>query len=153
MKLKTGQWVVVVDGAKGLVLTNEGTALEPSLRVVRSYNQDNPRTSELGRDRPTRTYESTNARRSAGETPDLHQRAEDEFVTRIVGELEADVSAGSFKEMVVVAPPVALGAIRKAIGKQLAPHVVAWIDKDLTKEPVPQITRAVIKVLDELPLP
>ena len=58
-RLKTGDWVVVADGARGIVLVNDGTALEPALSTVRTYGQDNPKTSEQGRDKPTRTFEST----------------------------------------------------------------------------------------------
>lgn len=149
MRLKSGQWVVVADGAKGLVLMNEGTAAEPQLRVVRNYHQDDTKTSDLGRDRPGRTYESASPRRSATEAPDLHQRAEDVFVTDILSALAQDAAAGAFKELVVVAPPKALAVMRKSVSKSLKPHIIAWIDKDLTKEPLPQITAAVVKALDK----
>ncbi len=151
MRLKSGAWVLVADGGKALVLVNENTALEPQLRVLRSDSQDNPKTSEQGRDRPARTFESSNPRRSAAEVPDLHQRAEDAFVTRTLAALEKDAAAGAFEELVIVAPPVALGTIRKAATKALAAHVVAFVDKDLTKEPLPALTKAVLKALDDLP--
>jgi protein required for attachment to host cells len=148
MKIKSRQWVVVADGSRGLVLVNEGTALEPKLHVTRTYGQDNPKTSDQGRDKPPRTFESTSPRRSAAETPDLHQRAEDQFVTGIMAELAKDAAAGAFQEIVIAAPPVALGTMRKAATKELAARIVAWIDKDLTKEPVPAITAAVAKALE-----
>ncbi len=148
MKLKTGLRVIVADGARGLVLVNEGTALAPHLKVIQTYGQDNPRTSEQGRDRPARTFESTTARRSAAEVPDLHQRAEDEFVIGIMEDLEGEAAKGVFEHAVVVAPPVALGVMRKAAGKDLASRIVAWIDKDLTKSPVGDITKAVEKALE-----
>ena len=56
MKLRTGAWVVVADGARGIVLVNEGTAVEPQLRALRTYGQVNPKTSAQGRAKPARTF-------------------------------------------------------------------------------------------------
>lgn len=148
MKLKTGLRIVVADGARGLVLTNTGTALEPHLSVTHTYAQDNPKTSEQGRDKPARTFESTGARRSAAEVPDLHQRAEDTFVAGIMADLEAGAASGDFEHAVVIAPPVALGHMRKLAGKDLHDRIIVWLDKDLTKSPVADITKAVQKALE-----
>ena len=43
-----------------------------------------------------------------------------------------------------VAPPAALGVLRKALDRQVANHVIAEIGKDLTNQPVPDIERALI---------
>lgn len=148
MKIKKGMWVVVADGARGLVFINEGDALEPALKVVRVYEQDNPKTSEQGRDRPARSFQSFSDSRSAVATPDLHRRAEDRFVDQIVADLAKDASAGLFEELVIVAPPVALGEMRKAAQGPLAKKIVATLDKDLTAHTVPDITAAVAKALE-----
>jgi len=147
MKLKTGDWVVVADGGHGIVLENEGTAHAPELKTLRAYDQDNPRTHELGRDQPPRTIQSADARRSAQEAPDLHQVAEDRFIERIVRDLEADAARGAFKAIAVVSPPAALGQFRKAANRELSRRVIAWVDKDLTRHPVAEITSAVSKAL------
>lgn len=148
MKLKKGMWVVVADGGRAIVFVNEGTAFEPELKAVRSYGQDNPKTSEQGRDKPARTFESTGSRRSAMETPDLHQRAEDEFVAGIMADLAKDSEDGAFEHVAIVAAPVALGEMRKAVTAQLEPRIAVWIDKDLTKEPGAKIAEAVMKALE-----
>ena len=148
MKLKSGHWVLVADGARGLILENEGTAAEPQLRVIRHFDQHTPKTSELGDAKPGRTFESVGTRRSATEAPDLHQRAEDRFVTMIMHEIAKEASADSFEKIVIVAPPVALGEMRKAVANGLKDRITAWIDKDLTKEPIPAITKSVIKALE-----
>lgn len=148
MKLRTGAWVVVADGGRGIVLVNEGTAVEPQLRALRTYGQDNPRTSAQGRDKPARTFESVGSRRSAAEVTDLHQRAEDRFVAEIMADLVKDAKADAFKHVIIVAPPVALGEMRKAVSADLQSRITIWIDKDLTKEPIPAITKAVLKALE-----
>lgn len=148
MKIKSGMWIVVADGARGLVLANEGNALEPALKVVRVYEQDNPKTSEQGRDKPPRSFQSFSDSRSSIDTTDLHQRAEDRFVQDIVADLVKDHDAGAFKEFVLVAPPVALGEMRKAIPNGLSAALVFSLDKDLTSHTVPDITAAVAKALE-----
>ncbi len=148
MKLKTGIWIVVADGARGMVLVNEGTADSPALKTLRVYNQDNPRTSEQGDDKPGRSFESSGARRSTMEAPDLHQKTEDRFVEAIIDDLAKDAVAKAFDQLVVAAPPVALGVMRKATPASLGAKVMAWIDKDFTKEPVPQIAKAIAKALE-----
>ena len=101
MKLKQGLWIVVADGARATVFVNEGTAFEPHLQTVRTYAQDNPKTSDQGRDKPPRTFDSGSVdRRSAFETPDLHQRAEDRFVDSIMVELAKDAAANAFEHVV-----------------------------------------------------
>lgn len=148
MKLKAGMWVVVADGQRGIVLVNDNTALEPQLRVIRTYGQVNPRTSEQGRDKPGRAFESTGTRRSATEEPDLHQRAEDKFVSAIMADLNKDAVNAAFDEVVIVAPPVALGEMRKAVAHDLKNRIALWVDKDLTNEPIPDITKTVVKALE-----
>lgn len=149
MKLRQGLWIVVADGARATVFVNEGTAFEPRLQTVRTYAQDNPKTSEQGRDKPPRTFDSGSTdRRSAFETPDLHQRAEDRFVEGIMDDLAKDAADKAFEHVVIVAPPVALGEMRKAASGDLQARIALWIDKDLTKEPIPRITDAVLKALE-----
>ncbi len=147
MRLKTGTWVAVADGGRAMILVNIGTAFTPELKVRRTWDQDNPRTHEQGRDRPPRTFNSADMRRSALEAADLHQTNEDRFIGQFVGELEADATAGLFRELAVFAPPAALGRFRKAASEDLARRVIAWVDKDLTKLPVPEITAAVARSL------
>lgn len=148
MKLKQGLWILVADGARASLFVNEGTAFEPHLQTVRTYAQDNPKTSEQGDDKPGRSFESVGSRRSSVEAPDLHQRAEDRFVDGIMADLAKDAAGGAFEHIVIVAPPVALGSMRKAAGAGLQDRVALWIDKDLTKEPIPRITEAVVKALE-----
>lgn len=148
MKLKQGLWVVVADGARATVYVNEGTAFEPRLQSVRTYDEHHAKTSELGDSKPSRTFESTGHSRSAMETPDLHQRAEDRFVDKIMGDLAKDAAAGAFDNVIIVAPPVALGEMRKVADSHLSPRIARWIDKDLTKESIPKITDAVVKALE-----
>lgn len=148
MKLKTGTWVIVADGGRGLLLVNIGTAMRPELKARQVWDNANPRTSEQGQDRPPRAFTPTATRRAAHEPADIHAENEDRFIDGIVEGLEQDAAKGLFRQIAVFAPPGALGRFRKSASDDLARRVIAWIDKDLTKLPVPEITSAVMKALE-----
>ena len=54
LKIDSGGWVVVCDGAKALVLENAGNRKTPSLKTKEVYEQADPKTHEIGTDRPGR---------------------------------------------------------------------------------------------------
>jgi protein required for attachment to host cells len=141
--------VLIVDGSRGMVLRNDGDALSPNLKLVKSYEQEIPRTHELGTDKPGRTNESTIRRRSSMETPDWHQMAEDRFVQMIADEMAKDLAEREYSALVVAAPPAALGEYRKAAGPEVAKVTICEIDKDLTRHPVTEIGKLVAKALEE----
>lgn len=149
MKIKAGLWVVVADGKRGLILVNEGNALNPDLKTLRVYEQENPKTSEQGRDKPPRAFQSVGERRSSMATTDLHRKAEDKFVDQIINDLSKDASANTFESIVIIAPPTAIGEMRKhSKHDALNKRIIAWIDKDLTHHSIPDITVAVAKALE-----
>ncbi len=148
-RLSNNTRVLVADGGRGLVLRNDGDAEFPNLKLVRSYGQDNPATRDQGTDRPGRTNESTGSRRSSMEPTDWHQIAEDRFVQQIAADMAKDLTAGEFDALVVAAPPVALGEFRKAVSDAVTKAIVLEIDKDLTKHPLHQIEKMIVKALDE----
>ena len=128
---KTTTWVLVADGGRARVLRALGPG--KGLDIVSEHQADLRRTSELGTDRPGRAHESaTTARHAYGQT-DFHRDEEWAFLKGLVETLDAGRRAGRFDRLVVVAPPTALGDLRKAIGDPLRATVAADIDKDLTK--------------------
>ena len=140
--------VLVTDGGRALVLRNAGQVGDADLQLVKNYGQDVPPTRELGTDKPARVQESVGSRRSSAEQTDYHQQAEDRFVEQIAADMDADLKAGEFAELVVVAPPVALGVYRKAAPATLAKATVKEINKDLTKHSNAEIAAIVVKALE-----
>jgi protein required for attachment to host cells len=140
--------ILVTDGGRATVFRNAGQAGRPSLEALKTYSHENLPTHELGTDKPARVMESANARRSAAEQTDLHQQAEDRFVQQIAADMEKDLKAGAFEELVVVAPPVALGVYRKAASPQLNKATLMEINKDLTKHAPDQVVAIVVKALE-----
>jgi protein required for attachment to host cells len=141
LKIQEGEWVVVCDGAKALVLRNAGDAKFPSLKTVEVFEQKVQPTHEIGTDVPGRSNASVGRNRSAFAQTDWHDQAEQEFLTQLARHLDAALSAGKTKSMIVVAPPRALGMLRPVYSHALKGAVRAEVDKDYVKMPVHEIEK------------
>jgi protein required for attachment to host cells len=141
VSIREGEWVVVCDGAKALVLQNSGDAKFPNLKTTEVFEQKNPPTHEQGADRPGRTQASVGAGRAAVGQTDWHNQAEQQFLTQLAHHLDAAVTAGKARSLIVVAPPRALGMLRAAYSAALKSAVRAEIDKDLVGVPVHEIEK------------
>jgi len=141
LKIAQGEWVVVCDGAKALVLENVGDPKFLNLKTREVYQQDDPKTHEQGTDAPGRAINSVDARRSAMEQTDWHDQAEQRFLQSLAAHLDAAVNAGRAKSLIVVAPPRALGVLRQAYSHNLRAALRAEIDKDFVKLPVHEIEK------------
>jgi protein required for attachment to host cells len=141
LKIRSGDWVVVCDGAKALILENAGDGMHPNLKTREVHEQDASKTHEQGTDAPGRSVNSVGSSRSAMEQTDWHDQAEQRFLTDLADRLDAAVTAGETKSLIVVAPPRALGVLRQAYPSGLRAAVKAEIDKDYVKMPVHEIEK------------
>jgi len=132
--------ILVADGRKYLLLRNHGTPAEPRLAFEGGGEKTNPRTRDQGTDQPGRAFASVGGARSAVEQTDFHQLEEDRFAADVAGMLGQLARAGDFEELIVVAPPRTLAELRGNYDRAVAGKVVAEVDKDLTRHPVPDIT-------------
>lgn len=141
LSIRHGEWVVVCDGAKALVLENAGDAKFPNLKMREVYEQKDMPTHLLGADKPGRTHSSVGQNSSAVTQTDWHNQAEQAFLTHLAQKLDAEVVAGKVKSLILVAPPRALGMIRHAYSHALRGAIRTEIDKDLVKHPVHDIEK------------
>lgn len=141
LRIPNGEWVVVCDGAKALVFENIGDATLPNLKTLDVFDQKDLPTREQGTDEPGRTFSSVGSGRSSYQQTDWHSRSEEAFLTHLAQRLDAAVSTGKTKSLILVAPPRALGIIRPAYSLALKNAVRAEIDKDLVKLPVHEIEK------------
>lgn len=144
LRLPHNAWVVIMDGKKALFLRNEGDEKFIHLQVFRDIEQENPPTSDQGTSRPGRMNDPT-AHKSAVEETDWHQLAEDRFAIDIAKQLYKHAHKGDISQLVLAAPPKALGVIRKELHKSVQEKIIAEIDKDLTGHPVDEIERLLTK--------
>jgi protein required for attachment to host cells len=141
LKIRRHDWVVVCDGAKALVLENAGDEVFPNLKTKEVYAQEDPKTREQGTDAPGRVQQSVGTMRSSVEQTDWHDQAEATFLQDLAGRLDAAVTAGETKAVVLVAPPRALGVLRRSYSPRLRNALRAEVDKDLVKKPVHAIEK------------
>jgi protein required for attachment to host cells len=134
-------WVMVGDGEKALFFRNEGDALYPNLEVVNVLEQDNPATRDQGTDRPGRTHSSSGTSRSAMQETNWHKLEKHRFAKVIADLLYKEAHRGTFSKLILAAPPMIMGDLRKALHKEVAMRVVAEVSKDLTNMPPHEIER------------
>ena len=141
LKIKAGEWVVVCDGGKALILQNAGDEMFPNLQTRETHEHANPETSEQGSDRPSRVHEShTHARSSVAQT-DWHEQAEHGFLNTLARRLDEAVRARKTEGLIVVAPPRALGYLREAYTHAVRDAVRQEIAKDYVNLPVYEIEK------------
>ncbi len=141
LSIKHGEWVVVCDGAKALILENTGDGKFPNLKTVQVLEQKDLATHQLGADKPGRTHSSVGHGSSAVTQTDWHDQSEQVFLTHLAQRLDSDVAAGKVKSVILVAPPRALGMIRHAYSHALRGAIRSEIDKDLVRHPVHDIEK------------
>jgi protein required for attachment to host cells len=131
MKISSGTILLIVDGAKMLLLKNEGSAACPDLKVLVHRTIDNPANREQRTDAPGVGYSSAGPERSTYEEADLHQQKEDRFAVEAASAL-AELAVREDGHIVVVAPPSTLSTLRHHYDRATQDKLVAEIDKDLT---------------------
>ncbi|HZT27041.1 MAG TPA: host attachment family protein [Pseudolabrys sp.] len=141
LTIRNGEWIVVCDGKKALVLQNDGDAQLLNFKTVKVIEQKDMATHELGTDRPGRAQAVGSGPRSSVGQTDWHDQAEHTFLTHLAEFLDRSLAAGQTKSLVMVAPPRALGMLRPAYSNALRGAIRAEIDKDLVKMPVHEIER------------
>jgi len=137
--LRHGIWVVVADGEKALFLRNEGDATYPNLQVVREIEQQNPATREQGAERPGRYSNGPSAHNSAFDEADWHRLGKARFADEIAQLLYSMAHRGEFDELVIVAPPMVLGEMRKKLHAEVSDRVRAEVPKTRTNHVVADI--------------
>ena len=139
--MKAGKtWILIADGGHARVLETSGIGHALSQVQHMATEIELPPSRELGTDRPARTHESMGpVRHAVGEKTDPHRELKRSFAEATLARLEAGLAAHAFSRLVIVAPPVTLGDLRRAMSKSLSDHVSAEVAKDLVKVPNDQI--------------
>jgi protein required for attachment to host cells len=135
------EWVVVCDGCKALILENAGDERFPNLRCREERDQADPPTHAQGTSPPGRVQASVGSAHSSVEQTDWHELAEDRFLTDLAHDLDAAVTKGEANALIVVAPPRALGVLRRKWSPRLRAALKAEIDKDYVKKPIFEIEK------------
>lgn len=143
MWIDHGAMVLVADGRKMLFFRNRGDRMAPNLEAETVKLQDNPADRDHSSDAPGRAFNSVGSHRSAMEQTDFHQLEEARFAVEAADMLKRRALANDFEKLIVVAPPTALGEMRKHYHKEVQSRLVGEIAKDLANHPVPEIEKII----------
>ena len=143
IKLEHGIWVVVADGEKALFLRNEGDEKYPNLEVFREMREENPATREQGADRPGRFNDGPSPHKSAVQETDWHRIEKERCAKEIAERLYKAAHRGDFSRLVIVAPPLVIGEMRKELHKEVSDRLVGEVPKTLTNHTVAEIEKIV----------
>ncbi|NVN84452.1 MAG: host attachment protein [Rhodopseudomonas sp.] len=144
IQIGTGDWIVVCDGRKALILENIGDRMFPNLQTKEVHEHPDSSTSAQGSDAPGRVHPSVGTARSSVEQTDWHDEAERAFLKTLVDRLDKAVTTGETTALILVAPPRALGMIRSAYSAAVQKAIREELPKDLVKMPVYEIEKQLL---------
>jgi protein required for attachment to host cells len=94
---------------------------------------------DRGTDAPGTNFQSFNPKRSSYEETDIRQLEEDRWATRAAEELNRRALDNDYDALAIIAPPKALGVIRKELHKEAERRVLFTLNKAMTDRPIPEI--------------
>ncbi len=92
-------------------------------------------------DRPGRFNDGPSVHRSAVADTDWHRAQKEKFADDIADRLYRLAHRGDFDKLVIVAPPLVLGEMRRKLHKEVSDRIVGEVPKTLTNHPVYEIEK------------
>ena len=129
----TQTWILVCNGTHAMVTRNlgPGKGIEPVPGL--QFEGGESTESSMFSDRPGRTFDSHGQGRHILESSSNPKReAKFQFAQTISDRLHKELSENKFDRLIVIAPPLMLGNLRKMFSKQLSSRISGEIHKDLT---------------------
>jgi protein required for attachment to host cells len=139
MPLPNNALVLVTDGRKLLLLRNHGDQNQIDLRVERHDERADAKNGEMKTDAPGTNKQSGGYGRTAYEETDFHQLEEDRWIKDAADELKARALRNDFDALAIVAPPKALGVLKKSLHKEVEKRLVCSVNKEMSGRPIPDI--------------
>jgi protein required for attachment to host cells len=144
-KMQAGDWIIVSDGRKALLLENEGDEKFPNLKTREVREHADAPNRDLNSDKPGRVQQSAASFHSSVEQTDRHAQEEEQFIIGLMDRLSELISSGTAKHLIIVAPPRVLGLIRKNCSAPVKSAIHAEFVHDLTHLPVHEIEQHLVK--------
>ena len=144
MPLPHNALVLVADGRKMLFFRNHGDENQIDLRTEAHDEREDRKDRELKTDAPgtaavRMSSGGGDAFRPAMEETNFHQQEEDRWVKDAAEELKKRVLRHDFEALAIVAPPKALGVLKKSLHKEVQKRIVCTVNKEMSGRPVPDI--------------
>ena len=139
MPLPHNALVLVADGRKMLFFRNQGDENQIDLRTESHDARKERKDRDIKTDAPGQVKQSAGFGHSTYEETDFHQQEEDRWIKDAADELKVRVLRGDFSSLAIVAPPRALGTLKKCLHKEVQRRVVCAINKEMSGRPIPDI--------------
>jgi protein required for attachment to host cells len=144
MPLPHNALVLVADGRKMLFFRNQGDENQIDLRTEAHDEREDRKDRELKTDAPgtaAARFSSGGADtyRPAYSETDFHQQEEDRWIKDAAEELKKRALRNDFDALAIVAPPKALGVLRKELHKEVEKRIVCSVNKEMSGRPIPDI--------------
>ena len=140
MPLPHNALVLVADGRKMLFFRNRGDENQIDLRTeaheARRYQRKD---REIKTDAPGTVKQSFGFGRSTYEEADFQQQEEDRWIKDAAEELKARALRNDFDSVAIIAPPKALGLLKKNLHKEVQKRIVCTVNKEMSGRPIPDI--------------
>ena len=139
MPLPHNALVLVADGRKMLFFRNHGDENQIDLRTESHDARQDRKDRYFKTDAPGTEKQSFGYGRSTYEETDFHQLEEDRWIKDAADELKARVLRGDFEALAIVAPPKALGVLKKCLHKEVERRILCTVNKEMSGRPIPDI--------------
>lgn len=133
---KVVTWIVVADHQRARVLANGGPGRGLTPVAGMDFETHLKASRDIFADRPGRNVGGRGtARHGVPPRTDAHRLAAEQFVDRVAKALAAASKKGAYDQLVLIAPPRALGEFRKRLPAGVKGKVIGEVDEALTKAP------------------
>src|SRR3954451_18812061 len=152
MPLPNNALVLVADGRKMLFFRNAGDENQLDLRTEAHDEREDRYNREIRTDaqgasahgagvagRGIGAQGGGHVSRPAMEETDFHQQEEDRWIKEAAEELKRRVLRNDFDALAIVAPPKALGVLKKCLHKEVERRVICTVNKEMSGRPIPDI--------------
>src|SRR5215212_4767218 len=157
MPLPNNALVLVADGRKLLFFRNHGDENQIDLRTEAHDERKDAKDIDMKTDAAGTAAHGAGAAgrgigavggghvgRPAMEETDYHQQEEDKWVKEAAGELKKRALRNDFDALAIIAPPKALGVLRKELHKEVERRIVLTLNKEMTDRPIPDIEELLV---------
>ena len=144
MALPNQALVLVADGRKMLFFRNHGDENQIDLRTEAHDEREDAMDRDLKTDAPGTQSPRAGIGRDTMEETDFHQQEEDRWIKDAAEELNRRALRNDFEALAIVAPPKALGVLRKELRKDVERRIVLTLNKEMTDRPIPDIEELLV---------
>lgn len=139
---KTRTWILVADGSRARILVNEGPGKGLKPAYEHEFATSHAPDRAFVTDRPGRNRNGASGRTHRIESQVRWHRFEKEVFARSMASVVNEAAGrNAFDRLVLVAPPSALGALRRELNETARASCTLEVGKNLTHIPVASLPR------------